>query len=121
MKYSDVVYGVFAYFGGRKFTTQRVRIHNAFYKKASSDQYKSLFSGITFSSAMEYHKSEEIDQCMDNLIQSRLLTAQNPDLVKYEVSSGLIDYYKTNGDSLLEGKNDLVKAVSREIYDLVQA
>jgi hypothetical protein len=120
MKYSDIVYGVFAYFGDREFTTERVRIHNAFYKQASKEPYKALFSGITFSSAAEYHKSEEIDQCMDNLILSRLLTAQNPDLIKYTVSSGLMDYYAVNGDSLLEGKNDLVKAVSRDIYDMVQ-
>jgi hypothetical protein len=107
MKYSDVVNGVFAYFGSQEFTTERVRIHNAFYKQASNEKYRPLFSDITFSSAPEYHKSEEIDQCMDNLILSRLLTAQNPDLIKYTVSLGLTNYYKDNEDSLLEGKAEL--------------
>jgi hypothetical protein len=120
MKYSDVVYGVFAYFANKEFTTERVRIHNAFYKQAANEKYRTLFSDITFSSAAEYHKSEELDQCIDNLILSRLLTAQNPDLIKYTVSSGLTNYYKSNGDSLLEEKNNLVKEVSRDIYQLVR-
>jgi hypothetical protein len=120
MKYSDVVYGVFAYFGDQEFTTERVRIHNAFYKQASNERYKTLFFGITFSSAAEYHKSEEIDQCIDNLILSRLLTAQNPDLIKYTVSSGLKDYYENKGDFLLDGKTDLVKSVSKDIYSMVR-
>jgi hypothetical protein len=120
MKYSDVVCGIFAYFDNYEFTTERVRIHNAFYKQAINEKYKALFSDITFSSATEYHKSEELDQCIDNLILSRLLTAQNPDLIKYTVSPGLVNYYKSNGASLLEGKNDLVKKVSQDIYKLVR-
>jgi hypothetical protein len=120
MKYSDVVCGVFAYFEKPEFTTERVRIHNAFYKQAVNEKYKALFSDVTFSSAVEYHKSEELDQCIDNLILSRLLTAQNPDLIKYTVSSGLINHYRSKGDYLLEGKNDLVKEVSRNIYESVR-
>jgi len=120
MSYSDLIYGIFAFFGeNEEFTTERIRIHNAFYQLAEENEFKGLFSDITFSTAEEYHKSVEIDQCIDNLILSRLITANNPDLVKYKISPGFYKYYNDNEKKLFPEKGELVKKVSKNIYSLV--
>jgi len=120
MNYSEIIYGIFAFFGENKeFTTERIRIHNAFYKLAEENEYKCLFSDITFSTSEEYHKSVEIDQCIDNLILSRLITANNPDLVKYQISPGFYKYYHDKEKEFFSEKGELVKKVSKNLYSLV--
>jgi len=120
MNNSDIIYGIFAFFGeNQEFTTERIRIHNAFYKLAEDNEFKGLFSDITFSTSEEYHKSVEIDQCIDNLILSRLITANNPDLVKYQISPGFYKYYHDNAEKFFPEKRELVKKISKNLYSLV--
>jgi hypothetical protein len=120
MSYSDIIYGIFAFFGEYKeFTTERIRIHNAFYKLARENEFKGLFSDITFSTSEEYHKSVEIDQCIDNLILSRLITANNPDLVKYQISPGFNKYYIENKNKFFPENGELVEKMSKDLYSLV--
>jgi len=120
MNYSDIIYGIFAFFGeNTEFTTERIRIHNAFYRLAKKNEFKVLFTDITFSTAKEYHKSVEIDQCIDNLILSRLITANNPDLVKYKISPVFYKYYHDNEKEFFLEKGELVKKISRDLYYLV--
>jgi hypothetical protein len=120
MNYSDIIYGVFAFFGeNREFTTERIRIHNAFYKLAKNEEFQNLFSDITFSTSEEYHKSIEIDQCIDNLILSRLITANNPDLVKYQITPGFSEYYQENEKEFFPNNSELIKKMSENLYPMV--
>ena len=121
MSYTKVIYGIFAFFGKNKeFTTERVCIHNAFYILAKKEEYKDLLSDITFSASEEYHKSLEIDQCIDNLIQSRLITAKNPDLIKYQITPGLFNYYKDNEKDFFSNNIDIIKKLSQNLYSMVR-
>lgn len=120
MNYIDIISGIFAFFGENKeFTTERIRIHNAFYKLANEKEFKILFTDITFSTSEEYHKSIEIDQCINNLIISRLITANNPDLVKYKISSGFSKYYQANEKKIFSDYSELIKKMSTNLYSLV--
>jgi hypothetical protein len=120
MNYNDIIYGIFAFFGENKeFTTERIRIHNAFYELSKKKEYKYFFSGITFSNAEEFHKSIEIDQCIDNLIISRLITASNPDLVKYQISPGFCKYYQENEQKFFQDSSEIIKKMSRNLFSMV--
>jgi hypothetical protein len=120
MDYSDVVYGIFAFFWEKKeFTTERIRIHNGFYKLANIGNYRHFFSEVTFSSSEEFHESIEIDQCIDNLILSRLITASNPDLVKYQISTGFYKYYEANEERFFSDNAMLIKEMSKNLYSMV--
>jgi hypothetical protein len=120
MNYSDVIYGIFAFFGENKeFTTERIRIHNGFYELANNNEYKDFFSDVTFSTSEEFHKSLEIDQCIDNLILSRLITASNPDLIKYQISPVFYKYYNENEKEFFQDSGEQIKKMSENLLSKV--
>lgn len=113
--------GIFAFLGGNfKFTTERAKIHNALYRISKLKDFKGLFSDIDFSTGGDYYKSEEVERIIDNMVFSRLLSAKNPDLVKYEVSEGLSDIYKEKLSNYSSDAEKIIKKASDKFKKLIE-
>lgn len=115
-----VLGGLLAFFNtDTYFSSKRSKINNALYKLSQNPKYNDLFLNFEFSSD-PWHDSCDVDYALDSLVLSRLLSAENPDLVKYKITENLCTYYTSHSAEFFESNVSLIKDASEELKKMLR-
>lgn len=115
---SDLIVAIFYYLGPEfRFSSNLLKINNAFYNLAQERRFKPIFNEIIFDTSKGYPYTETIQYAINRMEKADLLNCTGPYLDKYHVSSKYFESHESSIENIFlhKEKNLLKKAAAKFI------